>query len=814
MLTLHYNAIAAVKNKLQDGNTSNLTADAGFRKHERAWRDYQTKWVARHKRMGDSPRTAPVHDAADVFTLNPQLITSRTEKCATLSCQLLPEKESAGAQNMSFADLYERRCKDYNSCNWTKVSSENLANYLLLVRMEIQYLAGCDVEWKSDASASAGPAALLQPNAAADASQSKAAAPAGMSLSLVPLAPADASSKEGSIARGEAVLLSHALRISIRDSPISSNHGEVLTTPSPAADAGPADAVTSTTDSAFDFSNISAWGYKRGEFPLTPEALGQMRFEAELKPPKHVFAAALLLFVCSKRNEEEEAAFTSLSGAWEEWFHEPLSYAFLKKGPPSTGRLAHSEEEINWYMVRHDCLVKQITSEQDRARLGLPQLPAKGKGSVAAQEAAALLVTNPRGPAVRNATPAAESPAGSQQCEAPIGVGTDSELEGGFTLPAPAKRGSRKGGPAGAAAPKRRRVVVPQADADSVTQEHGAAAAASPARAGETEQKTIEKNGKLVSAKDGRIVAAGNDLKVTFHNNYRNADNQTAFYGKFLTLGEAFKLACIVQYGPALPIEASGNTSMRTALFLTAAHYALTKEETSEIMRHTSFADFLYFHVLAAKQLKYSYYTESKLYFGEIVFSRHRPSPAVQGTSNVISSHCVVTMFSNLKPRFFDAAHLGMDQDIPFLNRPAWRKQNSEEGRYLVLCPLSAATEKRRASKANQTPGMSARSSISRNEKSALFHQYDLELHQMIAYMRRLDGACKNSKGRKCMNPFAPDGAEKWSTFGNKIPLFGYWAYVAWENVFCPVFSKSFGQIVSVTNQRSLERLLGAEVMM
>jgi hypothetical protein len=253
---------------------------------------------------------------------------------------------------------------------------------------------------------------------------------------------------------------------------------------------------------------------------------------------------------------------------------------------------------------------------------------------------------------------------------------------------------------------------------------------------------------------------------------------------------------------------------MRTALFLTAAHYALTKEEASQIMRDPGFADFLHFHVLAAKQLKYSYYTESKLYFGEIVFSRHRPSPAVQGTSNVISSHCVVTMFSNLKPRFFDAAHLGMDQDIPFLNRPAWRKPNSEEGRYLVLCPLSAATEKRRASKASQTPGMSAVNAISRNEKSALFHQYDLELHQMIAYMRRLDGAGKSSKGRKCMDPFAPDGAEKWSTFGGKIPLFGYWAYVAWENVFCPVFSKSFGQIVSVTDQRSLERLLGAEVMM
>ena len=64
------------------------------------------------------------------------------------------------------------------------------------------------------------------------------------------------------------------------------------------------------------------------------------------------------------------------------------------------------------------------------------------------------------------------------------------------------------------------------------------------------------------------------------------------------------------------------------------------------------------------------------------------------------------------------------------------------------------------------------------------------------------------------MDPFAPDGAEKWSASGSKTPLFGYWAYVAWENVFYPVFSKAFGQIVSVTDQRSLERLVGAEVMM
>jgi hypothetical protein len=140
MLTAHYNAIAAVKAKLPDGSTSTLSSDMGFKKQEKAWREYQVKWVARHKRMVDSPRIAPENDNADVFALNPQLMTPKTEKLATLSCKLIPENEVAGAQSTSFAELYEKKCKDYNSCNFAKMSSENLGNYLHLVRMEIQYL--------------------------------------------------------------------------------------------------------------------------------------------------------------------------------------------------------------------------------------------------------------------------------------------------------------------------------------------------------------------------------------------------------------------------------------------------------------------------------------------------------------------------------------------------------------------------------------------------------------------------------------------------------------------------------------------------
>jgi hypothetical protein len=85
----------------------------------------------------------------------------------------------------------------------------------------------------------------------------------------------------------------------------------------------------------------------------------------------------------------------------------------------------------------------------------------------------------------------------------------------------------------------------------------------------------------------------------------------------------------------------------------------------------------------------------------------------------------------------------------------------------------------------------------------------------MVGYMRRLDGAYAPSpKGQKSMDPFAPDGASKWSVNGSKTPLFGFWAYYAWEHVLGVVFSSSFGSIFTVTDATSLQRLLAAEVMM
>ena len=156
-----------------------------------------------------------------------------------------------------------------------------------------------------------------------------------------------------------------------------------------------------------------------------------------------------------------------------------------------------------------------------------------------------------------------------------------------------------------------------------------------------------------------------------------------------------------------------------------------------------------------------------------------------------------------------------MEPDTAFLDRPDWILPGSDKGRFATFCPISTATEKRRAAKAKTTPGVNSVSpEFTTDEKSALALQYDLELHQMVAYMRRLDGSAPpNSRGQKMMRPFAADGESKW-TAGSNRPLCGFWAYYAWDHVLSVLFSAAFGTIFSVKNEKTLRQLLNAEVMM
>ena len=97
---------------------------------------------------------------------------------------------------------------------------------------------------------------------------------------------------------------------------------------------------------------------------------------------------------------------------------------------------------------------------------------------------------------------------------------------------------------------------------------------------------------------------------------------------------------------------------------------------------------------------------------------------------------------------------------------------------------------------------------------SALYASYDWDLHQMVAYMRRLDGATLTVRQHKRMDPMARIGEPKWAVEGSRTPYFNFWFYVAWDNVFGPALGKAFGQNMRVVDIGDVDDLVGAKVMM
>ena len=64
-------------------------------------------------------------------------------------------------------------------------------------------------------------------------------------------------------------------------------------------------------------------------------------------------------------------------------------------------------------------------------------------------------------------------------------------------------------------------------------------------------------------------------------------------------------MACLVKYGPLLPIDSSGHLEERKALFRSAGYYCLTEQELDEVLEHKEVGPYLFSLLNYAKQYKY-----------------------------------------------------------------------------------------------------------------------------------------------------------------------------------------------------------------
>jgi hypothetical protein len=384
-----------------------------------------------------------------------------------------------------------------------------------------------------------------------------------------------------------------------------------------------------------------------------------MAFPAHPKP-KYFYAAALILFLRASRTESEETVLQTLSQMWTVWFCEDLTFEVLRKGAPRKGPLMYTDEEINWCEVRLAVLDKDIKDPDDRDRLGLPPLNRRGANRDIAREqermdllGAAATGNVARGrPAPAKAATAAPAKA---QADAPAKAATAAPAKAQADAPAKAATAAPvKAAPAKAVAPAKAATAAPvkaapakaaaakasrkrkaaQLDANDTLgdtpSEGGEVASSGGTPTKEGHGAGVLKGGRVVSVNNGRPLTRGNGLRRTFPNNYRNPDNQSRWRGFKLDLGQAFKLACFVHYGPRMPYEKSGDFETRKALFRTAAYYAMSPEETVMCMESHEFADFIYILVATAKQMRYVIMTDGRIFFGDNVFTTLRASRSFQ----------------------------------------------------------------------------------------------------------------------------------------------------------------------------------------
>ena len=158
------NALNRIKLKVSSNVTTSLDCTE-FHKHAGGWNEYSKKFMQRVSIMKAYPRLEPVTPEGDHFTTNPAYLMDK-QKITSFSCKLGDAvlDPHCSLTTHRFDALYEKRNLAAAALNMKKVTSDQLTELQHLLRMDMQYLAGCSVEWRvDDGGAPAGKSAARAP---------------------------------------------------------------------------------------------------------------------------------------------------------------------------------------------------------------------------------------------------------------------------------------------------------------------------------------------------------------------------------------------------------------------------------------------------------------------------------------------------------------------------------------------------------------------------------------------------------------------------------------------------------------------------
>ncbi len=142
--------------------SGNIADSADFQKASAGYFLYPQKYIQREAIMKANPRLVLVAPNGDIFDFNPALVFNREKAVGSLTSKLRNIHDPTCRLYLHpFEMLYEQRSSTAASLNWKKITCNQLTVFPYLLRMEMQYLSGCSVEWQPDGRA--------RPAAAADA---------------------------------------------------------------------------------------------------------------------------------------------------------------------------------------------------------------------------------------------------------------------------------------------------------------------------------------------------------------------------------------------------------------------------------------------------------------------------------------------------------------------------------------------------------------------------------------------------------------------------------------------------------------------